>query len=157
MRGPVCCEPERQRGGGCHGKRERESFSFFSFRRRRRGQGTRFFDTEKKTHSLSLSKKTTTKNPQASIIAHEVTEAATDPELSAWFDGEGKENADKCAWTYGAVWKVMDGGGKGKANSSSSPSIPEAGGVANAKVGGREFLLQLNWANRATQGYCDDK
>ena len=111
--------------------------------------------------SLSLS--------QASIIAHEVTEAATDPELSAWFDGDGKENADKCAWTYGSVWKVNGGGapsgsgskgskgGKGGKASSSSSAIPGAGGVANAKVGGREFLLQLNWANRATQGYCDNK
>lgn len=138
--------------------RERERVSLFSlFVGEEEVKERVFLTRKKKTHSLSLSKKTTTKNPQASIIAHEVTEAATDPELSAWFDGEGKENADKCAWTYGAVWKVMDGGGKGKANSSSSPSIPEAGGVANAKVGGREFLLQLNWANRATQGYCDDK
>ena len=110
-------------------------------------------------------KKKTSNLSQASIIAHEVTEAATDPELSAWFDGEGKENADKCAWTYGSVWKVIGGGGAGstgKSNGGKPPSataaaIPGAGGVANAKVGGREFLLQLNWANKATQGYCDNK
>lgn len=86
-----------------------------------------------------------------------VTEAATDPELSAWFDGDGKENADKCAWTYGTTWNVGGGGGSKGKNSSSSAAIPGAGGVANAKVGGRDFLLQLNWANRATRGYCDNK
>ena len=37
----------------------------------------------------------------ASIIAHELEEAATDPDLNAWYDRRGDENADKCAWTFG--------------------------------------------------------
>src|SRR5579864_5259769 len=37
----------------------------------------------------------------ASIIAHELEEAVTDPDLNAWFDTRGAENADKCAWTFG--------------------------------------------------------
>jgi hypothetical protein len=34
----------------------------------------------------------------ASIIAHELEEAVTDPDLNAWYDRRGQENADKCAW-----------------------------------------------------------
>src|SRR5262249_44715278 len=33
----------------------------------------------------------------ASIIAHELEEATTDPDLNAWYDRRGYENADKCA------------------------------------------------------------
>lgn len=37
-----------------------------------------------------------------SIVAgHEWTEAATDPQLDAWYDATGWENADKCAWNQG--------------------------------------------------------
>jgi len=87
----------------------------------------------------------------ASIIVHEITEAATDPGLSAWFDSSGKENADKCAWQYGKTWKA------GQSNSTLVKPIAGAGGNANSIVGNREFMLQLNWANRATRGYCDNK
>ena len=37
-----------------------------------------------------------------SVIAHELEEAHTDPNLNAWFDPKGAENADKCAWTFGS-------------------------------------------------------
>src|SRR5436190_16138518 len=40
----------------------------------------------------------------ASIIAHEVEEAFTDPDLNAWYDNRGAENADKCAWTFGSTY-----------------------------------------------------
>jgi hypothetical protein len=36
-----------------------------------------------------------------SIVAHELEETGTDPDLNAWFDANGAENADKCAWTFG--------------------------------------------------------
>ena len=36
-----------------------------------------------------------------SVVAHELEEAVTDPELNAWYDSRGAENADKCAWTFG--------------------------------------------------------
>src|SRR5439155_7321148 len=39
----------------------------------------------------------------ASIIAHELEEATTDPDLNAWYDRRGYENADKCAWTFGTT------------------------------------------------------
>ena len=41
-----------------------------------------------------------------SVIAHELEEAATDPDLNAWYDNRGYENADKCAWTFGTTYNV---------------------------------------------------
>lgn len=38
----------------------------------------------------------------ASVIAHELEETNTDPNLNAWYDSSGAEDADKCAWTFGA-------------------------------------------------------
>ncbi|MBV9084384.1 MAG: hypothetical protein JOZ62_17050 [Acidobacteriaceae bacterium] len=37
-----------------------------------------------------------------SVIAHELEEANTDPDLNAWYDRRGSEDADKCAWTFGS-------------------------------------------------------
>ncbi len=70
----------------------------------------------------------------ASIIAHELEEAVTDPDLNAWYDTRGQENADKCAWTFGATY-------------------PSGGGLANMKLGARDYLIQRNWVN-ASGGYC---
>jgi hypothetical protein len=36
-----------------------------------------------------------------SVVAHELEETTTDPDLNAWYDRQGQENADKCAWTFG--------------------------------------------------------
>lgn len=45
-----------------------------------------------------------------SVIAHELTETATDPNLNAWWSlTTGYENADICAWTYGTVSKNRAG------------------------------------------------
>jgi hypothetical protein len=68
----------------------------------------------------------------ASIIAHELEEAVTDPQLNAWFDKRGQENADKCAWTFGSTYTVANGS------------------AANVKLGTRDFLIQQNWS-AATQ------
>lgn len=39
----------------------------------------------------------------ANVTAHELSEARTDPASpGAWYDAQGSENGDKCAWTYGA-------------------------------------------------------
>jgi len=71
----------------------------------------------------------------ASIIAHELEEAATDPQLNAWYDRRGYENADKCAWTFGST-------------------LPAANGsLYNMTLGGLNFLIQRNWVN-AGGGYC---
>ncbi len=71
----------------------------------------------------------------ASIVSHELEEAATDPDLNAWWDSRGYENADKCAWTFGNTYTVGNGS------------------KANMKLGGLDFLIQRNWVN-ASGGYC---
>src|SRR5690242_9322686 len=71
----------------------------------------------------------------ASIIAHELEEATTDPDLNAWYDTRGAENADKCAWTFGATYTTSNGA------------------QANMKLGTRDYLIQQNWVN-ASGGYC---
>eukprot|EP00897_Mesotaenium_endlicherianum_P000059 jgi/Mesen1/10053/ME000073S09332 len=40
------------------------------------------------------------------IIAHELEEAATDPQLNAWYNSAGYENADICVWSWGTVLKT---------------------------------------------------
>jgi len=74
----------------------------------------------------------------ASVVAHELEEATTDPDLNAWFDSRGYENADKCAWTFGTTYKVANGS------------------LANMKLGGRDYLIQRNWVN-ANGGSCQLK
>ena len=70
----------------------------------------------------------------ASIISHELEEAVTDPDLNAWYDTRGAENADKCAWTFGTTYT-------------------SGGALANVKLGTRDYLIQRNWVN-AGGGYC---
>ncbi|WP_193164128.1 hypothetical protein [Microbulbifer hainanensis] len=65
----------------------------------------------------------------ASIIYHELSEAVTDPELNAWYDRRGYENADKCAWDFGSTYTTGNGA------------------TANVSLGGRDWLLQQNWVN----------
>jgi hypothetical protein len=51
----------------------------------------------------------------ANVSGHELSEAKTDPQLNAWYDSRGNENADKCAWTFhtvsnftnGTQWKIQ--------------------------------------------------
>jgi len=71
----------------------------------------------------------------ASIISHELEEATTDPDLNAWYDSRGQENADKCAWTFGTT-----------------TTLP-SGAKYNTTFGGTKFLIQQNWVN-ASGGYC---
>jgi hypothetical protein len=71
----------------------------------------------------------------ASIVAHELEEAHTDPDLNAWYDRRGYENADKCAWTFGTTYKTANGA------------------TANMSMGGRDYLIQRNWVN-ASGGFC---
>ena len=71
----------------------------------------------------------------ASIVSHELEEAVTDPDLNAWSDTRGYENADKCAWTFGTTYTTS------------------SGGVANMRLGARDYLIQRNWVN-ASGGFC---
>ncbi len=71
----------------------------------------------------------------ASIIAHELEEAVTDPNLNAWYDYRGAENADKCSWTFGAT------------------GVASNGSRYNMVLGGYQYLIQQNWV-AAKGGYC---
>lgn len=76
----------------------------------------------------------------ASVMAHELSESATDPDVNsniAWLDEEGDEIADKCAWTFGSVYHT------------------DAGSVANVNIGGRDFMIQQDWVMAGPDGgYC---
>ncbi len=71
----------------------------------------------------------------ASIISHELEETATDPDLNAWYDSRGAENADKCAWTFG------------------TESTASNGSKYNVTLGSRQYLIQQNWVNSGS-GFC---
>lgn len=45
-----------------------------------------------------------------SVLAHELEETNTDPNLNAWFDANGAEDADKCAWTFGQKLSLTSSG-----------------------------------------------
>jgi Phosphate-induced protein 1 conserved region len=68
------------------------------------------------------------------VLAHEIEESTSDPRLNAWFDQNGEEDADKCAWTFGTTYTTGNGG------------------VANMNLGGKDFLIQQNWVNAGTGG-----
>jgi len=46
----------------------------------------------------------------ASVVAHEMEESNTDPNLNAWYNARGSEAADMCAWTFGSSQKVLPNG-----------------------------------------------
>ena len=71
----------------------------------------------------------------ASTIAHELVETVTDPAQNAWYDSNGNETADKCAWTFGSTYTAINGS------------------KANMQLGGKDYLIQQNWVN-AGGGYC---
>ncbi len=64
-----------------------------------------------------------------SVVAHELEEAVTDPNLNAWYDRRGEENADKCAWTFGNSYSTANGAS------------------ANMNLGGMDYMIQRNWVN----------
>jgi len=63
----------------------------------------------------------------ASVLAHEIDETITDPLLNAWYDANGSENADKCAWTFGVTQKASNGS------------------AFNFTSNGTNYLIQQNW------------
>ncbi len=71
---------------------------------------------------------------EVNTLAHEIEETTTDMMGNAWFDNRGYENADKCAWTWGATHTTA------------------AGGTANMTIGGKDFLVQQNWVNAGSGG-----
>ena len=62
-----------------------------------------------------------------SVIAHELEETVTDPQLNAWYSANGNENGDKCAWTWGATTRQSNGG------------------YSNMTINGTNYLIQQNF------------
>jgi hypothetical protein len=50
----------------------------------------------------------------ANVSGHEISEAMTDPRGDGWYDSSGSENADKCAWTFGAPLLTFSNGTRWK-------------------------------------------
>jgi len=76
---------------------------------------------------------------EVSVLAHELDEAVTDQRLNAWFDANGQENADKCAWTFGTRFTTPNGA------------------TANVIFSGKNYLIQRNWklgSNLSSQVGC---
>ncbi|CAI7874792.1 unnamed protein product [Closterium sp. NIES-53] len=68
-----------------------------------------------------------------STIGHEITEAATDPDVATgWLTSEGNENADLCAWQFGDFSQDTDGDG----------NTYDYNMVGN---GGMRFMIAANW------------
>jgi hypothetical protein len=62
------------------------------------------------------------------VSGHELSEMLTDPQLNAWYDSGGEENADKCAWSFGSdyvtfknrsIWKIQGNWSNGAYDSNS--------------------------------------
>lgn len=68
------------------------------------------------------------------VVSHEHNEAITDPLGSSWYDNQGYENGDKCAWTFGTAL----GGG--------------SGAQYNQAIGTGKYYLQREWSNKS--GAC---
>jgi len=66
----------------------------------------------------------------ANVSGHELSEMLTDPQLDAWYDQQGSENSDKCAWTFSGL----------------------------VSIGGQSWKIQGNWSNAAANagtGYAN--
>jgi len=61
----------------------------------------------------------------ANVSGHELSEMLTDPQLNAWYDQQGNENADKCAWTFNGL----------------------------VTIGGQQWKIQGNWSNAAAANH----
>jgi len=72
----------------------------------------------------------------ANVIGHETEEAISDPDLNAWFDNSGQENADKCNFRFGPTQTAGNGS------------------QFNQTLGGLHWLIQMNWEN-SRGGGCD--
>jgi outer membrane protein assembly factor BamB len=70
-------------------------------------------------------------NPDAdstiNVLTHEQIEAVTDPLLNAWYDNQGNEIGDKCAWNFG--------------------NINLDGNLANVQWHNNFYLVQQEWSN----------
>ena len=72
----------------------------------------------------------------SNVITHETEEAITDPDLNAWFDSSGNEDADKCNFKFGPTQTASNGA------------------KFNQTFGGHNWMIQMEWEN-SRGGGCD--
>jgi len=63
----------------------------------------------------------------ANVSGHELSEMLTDPQLNAWYDQQGNENADKCAWTFDGLVTIGDEQWKIQGNWSNAAAATNSG------------------------------
>ena len=76
----------------------------------------------------------------ANVTAHELSEARSDPaEPGAWYDAQGEENGDKCAWTFAVPFVMFTDGSKWKVQGEWSNNA---------------YNAQTGYANSSRQNGC---
>ena len=70
----------------------------------------------------------------ASVLAHEMAEALTDPLANGWYDAAGNEVGDLCAWNF--------------VNASTAPG----GAISNLQLSTGSYLVQALW--KGSSGAC---
>jgi hypothetical protein len=83
----------------------------------------------------------------ANVATHETEEAITDPDLNAWFDSSGNEDADKCNFKFGPTTTCTTSNGCTSAGAA-------AGAKFNQTFGGHDWMIQMEWEN-SRGGGCD--
>ena len=83
----------------------------------------------------------------SNVITHETEEAITDPDLNAWFDSSGNEDADKCNFKFGPTTTCSTKNGCTSAGAT-------AGANFNQTFGGHDWMIQMEWEN-SRGGGCD--
>ena len=66
-------------------------------------------------------------DPTINVASHEHRESINDPLGTAWYDRQGYEGSDKCAWNFGAVC-----------------------GQHNQTINGDHYILQQEWSNASS-------
>lgn len=67
------------------------------------------------------------------VVSHEHNETITDPLGSAWYDRQGAEDGDKCAWNFGTALGST------------------ASGQYNQLINGHPYYLQQEWSNKSSR------
>lgn len=68
----------------------------------------------------------------ANVSGHELSEARTDPRGYGWYDSRGRENGDKCAWSFNTAYVTFTNGSKWKIQGEWSNAAYSTGtGYAN--------------------------
>jgi hypothetical protein len=78
------------------------------------------------------------------VSGHELSETLTDQHLDAWYDSQGQENSDKCAWTFGSKliklgstsWKIQGNWSNAAYNANTGYVDPSTGSVVRGCIDG---------------------